>query len=116
MCISLVGTQVNTMEESGDTFTSTPSTTEAIFSTSTVPCPITVVEKTQATIVIMSISLVLIILVAIKTFKVANDMKTTPKPYETFVSTMAAENGWGPTEIGDDTDTDVLEVKAIQKT
>lgn len=103
------------MEESGDTFTSTATTTDAIFSTSTVPCPVTVVDKTQVTIAIMSISLVLIILVAIKTFKVANDMKTTPKPYETFVSTMAAENGWGPTEIGDESDTDVLEVKTIQK-
>ena len=47
------------MEESGDTFTSTATTTEAIFSTSTVPCPVTVVDKTQATIAIMSISLFL---------------------------------------------------------
>jgi len=63
----------------------------------------------------MSISLVLIILVAIKTFKAANDMKTTSKPYETFVSTMAAENGWGPTEIGDDSDTDGTELKTTLK-
>jgi hypothetical protein len=96
------------MDESGDTFTSTGTTT--VSATLPLQCEPVVIDKTDVTVALMSVSIVLILLVGIKLFKTLRDQKTKPKPYETFVSTLAADNGWAPAEIGDDDEeeTDVV--------
>lgn len=97
------------MDESGDTFTSTGTTT---ITSATLPlqCEPVVIDKTDVTVALMSVSIVLILLVGIKLFKTLRDKKTKPKPYETFVSTLASDNGWATAEIGDDDEeeTDVV--------
>lgn len=98
------------MDESGDTFTSTGTTTITITS-ATLPlqCEPVVIDKTDVTVALMSVSIVLILLVGIKLFKTLRDQKTKPKPYETFVSTLASDNGWATAEIGDDEEeTDIV--------
>ena len=88
------------MDESGDTFTSTGTTT--VSATLPLQCEPVVIDKTDVTVALMSVSIVLILLVGIKLFKTLRDQKTKPKPYETFVSTLASDNGWATAEIGDD--------------
>ena len=93
------------MDESGDTFTSTGTTTVSV-TTLPLQCEPTIVDKSNITVGLMSVSIVLIILVGIKLFKALRDQKTKPKPYETFISTLASDNGWTNAEIGDDDDDD----------